>query len=324
MTYHTKETKTKKPFHETVAERLIEQLKAGTAPWQQPWEFSGYLPMNPATGKRYQGINAILLLSEGRSDTRWMIYKQAAAINAQVRKGKKGTAIQYWKLSETHVKLDGNGHPLLDAKGQPIKESVKLKHPRVFFATVFNAEQIDGLPSLQSQEKKEQSWNAIERAEHILNASGATIEHAPGDGAFYRLLQPTDTTVLPERSQFPSADRYYATALPGQHVAYVASWIKTLKDALHKSPRRVHLRTRAVCGVANPRHSYGYGLRLASHPDPQRPLTARLMQSIPSRPCKIHFTLSEHRQEQELAARQRAKRFGPATAAAKAGAQKGP
>jgi hypothetical protein len=56
------------------------------------------------------------------------------------------------------------------------------------------------------------------------------------------------------------------------------------KDALHKSPRRVHLRTRAVCGVANPRHSYGYGcgLRLAAHPDPQRPLAARLMQSIPN------------------------------------------
>lgn len=28
----------KKPFHEVVAEKLIEQLKAGTAPWQRPWE----------------------------------------------------------------------------------------------------------------------------------------------------------------------------------------------------------------------------------------------------------------------------------------------
>ncbi|WP_419611818.1 ArdC-like ssDNA-binding domain-containing protein, partial [Thiolapillus sp.] len=27
----------KKPFHETVAERLIQQLKDGTAPWQRPW-----------------------------------------------------------------------------------------------------------------------------------------------------------------------------------------------------------------------------------------------------------------------------------------------
>jgi len=34
---------------------------------------------------------------------------------------------------------------------------------------------------------------------------------------------------------------------------------------------------RAVCGVANPRHNYSYGcgLRLASHPAPQRPLTAQ-------------------------------------------------
>jgi 4-oxalocrotonate tautomerase len=60
--------------------------------------------------------------------------------------------------------------------------------------------------------------------------------------------------------------------------------MKRVKDALHKSPRRVYLRTRAVCGVANPRHSVGYGcgLRLAAHPDPQHPLTARLMQGIPS------------------------------------------
>jgi hypothetical protein len=55
-----------------------------------------------------------------------------------------------------------------------------------------------------------------------------------------------------------------------------------VKDALHKSPRRPHLRPRAVCGVANPRDSYGYrcGLRLAAHPDPQRRLTARFVQSI--------------------------------------------
>ncbi|WP_419600269.1 ArdC-like ssDNA-binding domain-containing protein, partial [Thiolapillus sp.] len=51
----------KKPFHETVAENLIEQLKAGTAPWQKPWEpgSQGFMPMNPTTGKRYKGVNAI-------------------------------------------------------------------------------------------------------------------------------------------------------------------------------------------------------------------------------------------------------------------------
>ncbi|EOV4287847.1 zincin-like metallopeptidase domain-containing protein [Escherichia coli] len=268
----------KKPFHEVVAEKLIEQLKAGTAPWQKPWEPgqpNAYLPFNPTTGKRYKGINAIHLMAQGRSDGRWMTYKQAAAVGAQVRRGEKGTPVQYWKFSEEQDKLDDNGRPVLDEKGQPVKETVMLERPRVFFATVFNAEQIDGLPPLTPP--KEQTWNAVERAEHILNASGAKITHAPGDRAFYR--PSTDSITLPERGQFPSADRYYATALhelghwtghpsrldrdmahpfgsegyakeelraeiasmilgdelgighdPGQHAAYVASWIKVLQD----------------------------------------------------------------------------------------------
>lgn len=268
----------KKPFHEVVAEKLIEQLKAGTAPWQKPWEPgepNAYLPMNPTTGKRYKGINAIHLMAQGRSDARWMTYKQAAAVGAQVRKGEKGTPVQYWKFSEEQDKLDDSGRPVLDAKDQPVKETVMLERPRVFFATVFNGEQIDGLPPLQPM--KEQTWNAVERAEHILKASGATITHAAGDRAFYR--PSTDSITLPERGQFPSSDRYYATALhelghwtghasrldrdlahpfgsegyakeelraeiasmivgdelgighdPGQHAAYVGSWIKALQD----------------------------------------------------------------------------------------------
>ena len=64
----------RKPFHEVVAERLIEQLKAGTAPWQKPWEPGqpgAFMPMNPTTGKRYKGINAIHLMAQGRGDSRW-------------------------------------------------------------------------------------------------------------------------------------------------------------------------------------------------------------------------------------------------------------
>lgn len=267
----------KRPFHEVVAERLIEQLKAGIAPWQRPWEPGqpgAFIPMNPTTGKRYKGINAIHLMGQGRTDPRWLTYKQAAAVDAQVRRGEKGTPIQYWKFTEEQAKTDEQGRPVLDAKGQPVMEEVTLERPRVFFATVFNAGQIDGLPPLQ---RKEQTWNAVERAEHILQASGAAIHHGEHNRAFYRPA--TDSIHLPDKSQFPSADNYYATALhelghwaghpqrldrdlahpfgsegyakeelraeiasmilgdelgighdPGQHAAYVGSWIKTLQD----------------------------------------------------------------------------------------------
>jgi putative DNA primase/helicase len=47
-------------FAKRLADKLIEQLKAGTAPWQQPWEAGKMLsPYNPTTGNRYRGILAV-------------------------------------------------------------------------------------------------------------------------------------------------------------------------------------------------------------------------------------------------------------------------
>ena len=204
-------SKDKKAFHEMVAEKLIQQLKEGTAPWQKPWvpgESGAFLPYNPVTGNRYKGINSIYLLSQDRDDQRWMTYKQAAGLGGQVRKGEKGTGIQYWKFTEEHIKKDDNGKPVLDSEGNPVKEVVRLERPRGFFAIVFNGEQIDGLPPIQ---KQEHTWDPIERAEGILSGSGADIHHNGGSRAFYRPL--TDSIHLPDKGQFPSAENYYATAL---------------------------------------------------------------------------------------------------------------
>jgi putative DNA primase/helicase len=269
----------KKLFQEVVAERLIEQLNQGTAPWQKPWVAgapAAHFPMNPTTGKRYKGINAIFLMSQDRADQRWMTYRQAAAAGAQVRKGERGTPIQYWKFQDEAAKIDAQGRPVLDANGEPVMDRVQLERPRVFHATVFNAEQMDGLPP-QRVEQREQSWTAVERAENILTASRATIKHEMQNRAYYRSA--TDSIHLPEPSQFATADNYYATALhelghwtghasrlhrdlshpfgsqgyakeelraeiasmiigdelgighdPGQHAAYVQSWIAVLKD----------------------------------------------------------------------------------------------
>ncbi|EGI6181602.1 DUF1738 domain-containing protein [Salmonella enterica subsp. houtenae serovar 51:z4,z23:-] len=206
------EPKAKKPFHEVVAENLIAQLKEGTAPWQKPWNPGApgaALPMNPTTGKRYRGINAIHLMAQGYGDQRWMTYKQATAADAQVRKGEKGTLVQYWKFTEERLKKNDDGSIAIGKDDQPIKEIVQLERPKVFNAVVFNAEQIDGLPPLTVS--KEKSWNSIERAEDILKASGAIIRHDQVDRAFYRMS--TDSIHLPQKEAFPAADRYYATAL---------------------------------------------------------------------------------------------------------------
>ena len=268
---------TKKAFHEQVAENLIEQLKKGGAPWQKPWEpgdLLAVLPVNPTTGKRYRGINSLNLMSRDYADPRWLTYKQAISLGAQVRKGEKSTLVQYWKFTDERIKTDDNNNPVLNTEGQPIKEQVRLERPRVFYAAVFNAEQVDNLPELSI---KAPDWDPLERAEHILQASNAMIRHGEADNAFYRLS--TDSIHLPHKHQFPTPDRYYATALhelghwtghelrlnrdlshpfgsegygreelraeiasmllsgelgighdPGQHVAYVSSWIKALQE----------------------------------------------------------------------------------------------
>ena len=142
------------------------------------------------------------------ADNRWLTYKQAQSIDAQVRKGEKGTTIQYWKFSEEKIKKDDAGNPVLDDQGQPLKIQVHLERPKVFYATVFHAAQIDNMPELIQQK---QDWALIERAEKMLVNSGAKIIHSEADRAFYRLS--TDSIHLPPKAQFKSSAQYYATAL---------------------------------------------------------------------------------------------------------------
>ncbi len=59
-------------------------------------------------------------------DNRWLTYKQALGIDAQVRKGEKGTTIQYWKFNEAQTKHDDAGKPVLDEQGNPLKVQVNL------------------------------------------------------------------------------------------------------------------------------------------------------------------------------------------------------
>lgn len=276
-------TEEKKPFADAVAERLIAQLEAGTAPWIVPWkpgdpsQAGGLLPYNPTTNKRYKGINSLALMSAGFTDNRWMTFKQALAMGACVRKGSKGTQIQYWSTSRTTSKKGEDGEPIKGDDGKNVKETFRLSRPLATTATVFNAAQIDGLPEVVIKPVPEAGWAQIDRAEAILKASGAQIFHDQVDQAFYMLI--ADKIHMPPKAQFPEQSGYYATVFhelshwsghpsrlkremsgrfgtesyakeelraeiasmiigeelglghdPGDHAAYVASWIQTLRD----------------------------------------------------------------------------------------------
>jgi antirestriction protein ArdC len=291
----------KPPFHVQVAGVILDQLRRGTAPWLKPWApGESALPHNPVSGTRYKGANTVWLAAvaelRGYDDPRWLTYRQAQSIGAQVRRSEKGTPVQYWKFEDRVPALDPEGKPVRDEKGEPVLRTVRLERPQVFHAVVFNAAQVEGMPRRVPQGPQ---WDPMERAQAILAASGATIRHDQGNRAFYRIA--TDSIHLPGRDQFATADRYYATALhelghwtghpsrlgcdlahpfgseayakeelraeiaslmlgdrlaighdPGQHAAYVQSWIQALEDdplELFRAARDAERITEYVLGL---------------------------------------------------------------------------
>lgn len=204
-----------KDYVRQVADSIIKQIEQGTAPWMRPWKpGERFMPYNPSSGHEYRGMNAVYLMAEaearGFKDKRWLTFNQAKDSGANVKKGERGTLVQFWKWRGMEPVVDADGKPVVDNKGQQKKELVEYTKPRVFGAVVFNAEQIEGLAPPEQRDPPAE-WERHATAEAILNTSGAKILHEEGNHAFYSPGR--DEIVLPERHQFGSADDYYGVAL---------------------------------------------------------------------------------------------------------------
>jgi antirestriction protein ArdC len=201
-------TPAKRDHRQEVTDSIVKMLEEGVAPWQKPWESAG-MPFNPTTDRAYRGGNAIHLmaigLSRGYEDPRWMTYKQAAENGCQVRKGEKGTQIEFWEVKT--MAEEKNGEPTKEDGGAAAKENQRRFIHRVY--TVFNAKQIDGMPALERRRPTE--FEVANSGERILANSGAKIMHDQRDSAFYR--PSTDSIHLPPKDAFKDAPGYYGTAL---------------------------------------------------------------------------------------------------------------
>ena len=205
-------------FRQEVTNDIIRLLEQGVAPWQKPWQADAVslgMPLNPTTNKAYRGGNALHLMAtglrKGYADPRWMTYRQASAEGWQVRRGEKGTHIEFWEVKSTADRIrphspDGpdHGHPSI--AGDPNRDNTRLVH-RVY--TVFNARQIDGIPAYTP--KQHTAFEAVRAGEQILQNSGAQLIHDQADRAFYDRTH--DRIHLPPKEAFKDAAGYYGTAL---------------------------------------------------------------------------------------------------------------
>jgi antirestriction protein ArdC len=200
------QNKEQQDIYSRITNQIVSHLEQGVRPWVKPWnaEHAAGRITRPLrhNGKPYSGINVLSLwasaMTQNFAAPIWMTFKQAAELDAHIRKGEKGSLVVYAD-SITRKETD-------DKSGDEIDREI----PFLKGYTVFNVEQIDGLsetyyakaaPSLDPVAR-------IARADNFFAVLGATIRHG-GNRAFYNIA--ADAIQMPAFESFLDADSYYAT-----------------------------------------------------------------------------------------------------------------
>jgi antirestriction protein ArdC len=185
-------------------DKILDLMQQEKMFWQRPWEVTDLMPVNAVSKKAYRGCNIPYLLfagmQKGYGDPRWLTYKQAHDKGWQVKKGEKGTKIEFWSVLQK------------DNPDEQADEDSEGDHPHLFcrIYTVFNASQVDGIPALEKKEQDKKGFTPHEKGERIIDNCGVPI-HYGGGAAFYRSSE--DKIYLPDRERFKDEAHFYATAL---------------------------------------------------------------------------------------------------------------
>lgn len=213
MSRHTASTRSgldRASFYDDITTRIIAELEAGRVPWVQPWDSTAIsaplgMPANAATGRRYSGINVLILwgavITQGFPGQRWLTFRQALASGGNVRKGERGTTVVY---ADRFVPED---------ERQRSREAKEEPHAIPFLKrfTVFNAAQCENLPVVAEGLVPPPMPGTIEpRVEALIEASGIPFRIG-GDSAFY--APGPDCVVVPPPSAFHAPIDWHRTAL---------------------------------------------------------------------------------------------------------------
>jgi antirestriction protein ArdC len=187
-----------------VTNKIIADLERGNLTWLQPWQ-AGHKagpvsrPLR-AGGKAYRGVNVLMLwaasMEKGYNCPLWLTYKQAEELGGQVRKGEKGSLVVY---ANTFTKTG------TDDTGAEVETEI----PFMKGYTVFNAEQIDGLPAhfYATVPPVNSDIEPLDRVERFFASTKATIQHG-GSSAFYSPSR--DFVQMPDLQTFRDRESFYA------------------------------------------------------------------------------------------------------------------
>ena len=198
---------TRQDIYTRVTNQITLQLEKGIRPWIKPWsvEHTAGRITRPLRHNAvpYRGVNVLLLWSEalakGYAAPLWMTYKQSQEMGAQVRKGEHGSLVVF---ADRFTKRE------TDSAGQDVEREI----PFMKGYTVFNVEQIDGLPAHYYAQPSNPLplSDRLAHADQFVTATGAAI-HLGGNQAYYSPA--ADRIQLPPFEAFKDKESFYATAL---------------------------------------------------------------------------------------------------------------
>jgi antirestriction protein ArdC len=200
------DTTERKDVYSRITAQIVEHLERGVRPWIRPWnaEHAAGRITRPLrhNGQPYSGINILSLwmsaLAQNFTAPIWMTFRQASELDAHVRKGEKGSLVVYANAI-TRTEHD-------DKTGEDTEHEI----PYMKGYTVFNVEQIEGLPEIYYAKATptRDPVARIEHAEKFFASVGAAIKHG-GNRAYY--AQELDYVQMPPFEAFRDAESYYAT-----------------------------------------------------------------------------------------------------------------
>lgn len=204
-------------FHEEMLNAVLTSLEKEIIPWEKPWESINGIPLNAVTNQPYQGMNSFNLMMRsmelGLTDPRWCTFNQANKEGWRIKKGSKSSKIYFVSVvnKETNKPITAK-----DFEGLTEEEKTELRakaKPVFKTYTVFNGDQIEGIPELTVEQKIHYEFNDEKTQKYLDDLKkGMEIEVEYGGGrAFYSPLN--DKVTLPQRDDFKSYQGYVETYL---------------------------------------------------------------------------------------------------------------
>lgn len=184
--------------YQTITDRILAMLEAGTVPWRKPWTHAG--PPRNYNGRPYRGINAFLLALAPFDVPVFLTFNRARELGGSVKRGEKGLPVVFWKIDRETTTDPETG----DATDRALILA-RLYH-------VFNVAQTDGIdPAKLPDAGPTYPHEPIAEAAAIIAGmpNPPAIRHGGGRACYAPAL---DTVTLPNPERFEKAAEYYGTA----------------------------------------------------------------------------------------------------------------